>query len=525
MKKNILWIVFFLLLAMGCKKDFLNRPSQNNPTLDNYYSNAEEVNAATGYLYNNAWADYIDKAFNCVGDILSGNALSAPGDANYGNNTYVYYTVQATDGQLLNTWRSFYKVAGTATVLIKTFQEKKAKVSDSRYLDQGIAEARFMRGVAYFNIARVFGNAPIVEDPVKLSGSGNFNVPRYFQKDVLRFALEDLKAAEIGLPATPYQPGRVTSYSAIGMQAKVYLYMKDYANAATKANQVILSGKYSLYSDYEKMFTSSSANNNSESLFALQWIASGGYSFANGMQAYFAPSTLLRPDFNVGYSSVIPSIDVLKAYEFGDKRKKWSVMQHGFTKAEWKNVNFPNGFLYDTTWVSTNDDATKIKTPTRTNILKYVVGTTSSGEKFSAQGGNDLCIYFLRYADILLIYAEAKMAENASTIDASAVAAFNLVHQRAGLAPVSILTKDLILHERRVEFAFEGDYFFDLQRQGYTKAKQLFEAQERGTYNYNGTQINSLKITLNSPEQLFLPIPADEVVADPELSKPPVSYY
>ncbi len=525
MKNKIFYLIVISCLMTSCKKSFLDRPSQNNPTLDNYYTTADEVNAATGYLYNQVWADYLDKAYNCIGDILSGNALSSAGDPNYGNNTYVYYTVQSTDAQLLNTWRSFYKVAGNATVLIKTFEQKKSSVSDSKYLDQGIAEARFIRGVAYFFIARVFGDAPIIDDPVQLAGSGNYNVPKYVQKDVLRFALEDFQAAEAALPPSPYQPGRVTKFSAIGMQAKLYLYLNDYANAAAKSNEVIASGVYSLYNDYQKMFTSSSANNNSESLFALQWIAAGGYSYANAMQAYFAPSTLLKPDFNTGYSSVIPSVDILNSYEFGDKRRGWSIMQHGFKNANWKNANFPNGFVYDTTWTSSNDDATKIKTATRSNILKNVVGPPSSGEVLNSQGGNSLCTYFLRYADILLIYAEATLGAAASTSDASALAAFNQVRQRAGLTPVTVLTKDQILNERRVELAFEGEYFFDIQRQGFAKAKQILEAQERGTYNYDGSQIDSYKITINNPSQLFLPIPSDEIVADPELGKPAVNYY
>jgi len=65
----------------------------------------------------------------------------------------------------------------------------------------------------------VFGDAPIVEDPVALAGSGDYNVPRYLQKDVLRFALEDFRYAEQHLPADPSQVGRVTKYSAAGMMA------------------------------------------------------------------------------------------------------------------------------------------------------------------------------------------------------------------------------------------------------------------------------------------------------------------
>jgi hypothetical protein len=90
----------------------------------------------------------------------------------------------------------------------------------------------------------------------------------------------------------------------------------------------------------------------------------------------------------------------------------------------------------------------------------------------------------LRYSDVLLIYAEAVLGTEGSTSDAAALSAFNNVRQRAGLLPKESITLDDIMHERRVEFAFEGDYWFDIQRQGFAKAKQIIEAQNRGTADY-----------------------------------------
>ncbi len=529
MKHYIKSLFLITLVALcSCKKSFVDRPGENGPTLITYYNSATEVNAATGYLYNSAWYDYQDKAYHAIGEVLGGNMLTSSGDVNYGSNSYVNFTILSTDPLVLSSWQSFYKVAGTATVLIKTFEQKKASVSNPAYLDLGIAESRFMRGAAYFNIARTFGDAPIVADPVALSSSGNYNVPRYIQKDVLRFALEDFKAAEAGLPNDPYVPGRVSKYSAKGMIAKLYLYRGDYDSAATKAKEVIdyaqSSGKIGLYSDYQKMFTSSSANNNLESLFALQWIASGGYGYGNPIQAYAGPSTLLKPTTGVGYSSVIPSLDLRAAYTFGDRRRGWSLMEHGFTKPEWKNVNFPNGFRYDTTYMNSNDDALKIKTGSRSNALKYVVGPGDATEPINGSS-TSICTYILRYADVLLIYAEGKLGNSASTADASALAAFNQVHTRAGLVAATSLTKDIILKERRVELAFEGDYWYDVQRQGFTKAQAIINAQERGTLSFDGKTVNHVGASLNSAAQLFLPVPQSETIADPELNKPAVSYY
>lgn len=537
MKNNKIFYLFIaVVLLASCKKDFIDRPSENGPTLDVYYNTATEVNAATGYLYNAVWANYIDKAFHAVGEVLGGNMLTSSGDVNYGSNSYVNFTILSTDPLVSSSWRAFYKVAGNATVLITTFEQKKGSVSDPAYLDLGIAESRFIRGAAYFNIARTFGDAPIVADPVSLAGSGDYNVPRYLQKDVLRFALEDFKAAEASLPEESYAAGRVTKYSAKGMMAKLYLYRatmlgttEDYDSAKTMAKEVIdyatSSGKVGLYNDYEGMFTSAAANNNIESLFALQWTAAATYGGGNPLMIYQAPSTLLKPTTGNGYSSVIPSLDLLAAYEPDDKRRGWSIMEQGFEKKDWTNVNFPNGFVYDTTYLTSADDPYKIKLGTRCNALKYIVGPGTNGEVVASTGHTSICTYILRYADVLLIYAEATAGASGATADAEAVSAFNQVHTRAGLDPVTSLTKDLILHERRVEFAFEGDYWFDVQRQGFTKASAIINAQERGTLNYDGSSIQHVGASFTSPSQLFLPIPQTETVSDPKLLEAAVPYY
>ncbi|BAV09487.1 outer membrane protein, nutrient binding [Filimonas lacunae] len=514
-----------VIAGASCKKSFLDTTTTTSVTVDNYYNNASEVNGATGVLYNAVWGRWFDKAFISVGDIMAGTALTR-GDDNY--KTFYNFNILSTDGPVGATWRSCYKAAGSAAVLINVFEQKIAKVGSQPYLVQGIAEARFIRGFAYFYIARAFGDAPIVSDPVALTEPGKYLVPRYFQKDVLRFALEDLKYAEANLPEVA-DKGRVTSISAKGMMAKVYLYSKDYTNAKAKAKEVIdystaHSDKVGLYDDYGKMFTSASANNNKESLFSLQWLASMGYNGGNLYQEYVAPQALLKPGpTNAdGYSAVRPSLDLLNpatGYATNDKRRGWSVMQQGFHRDDWKNEKFPNGFTYDTT--GKVDDLTHVFNDTRSNILKYVIGPAGGSEPvtglFTSMG-----TYILRYADVLLIYAEASL--QSGSIDVMALNAFNAVHTRAGMAAVSTFTNDDILHERKVEFAFEGDYYFDIQRQGFDKAKQIIAAQERGNLNYDGS-VNSLKVVLSSASQLFLPVPQAETIENPALLGEVVSYY
>lgn len=538
MKRNIIFLIGALVcFSVACKKDFLNHPSTTGPTTDNYYNNAEQVNGATGILYNNVWGDWFDKAFSSVGDLLGGTITGTQGNDQY--NSFYNFNIQSTDGLVSSTWNSCYKAAGQASVLIQTFKDKKALLGggdNTVFLDKGIAEARFIRGFAYFYIGRTFGDAPIVDNPLDLTKPGAYLVPKYHQKDVLRFALEDLQAAADALPVVAAQDGRVTKYAALGLMAKVYLYMKDYPNAAAKAKLVIDyskgagNGILGLNDDYNAMFTSSTVANkkNKENLFSLRWLSEMGWNGGNRFSIYAAPQPLVhpKPTGASGYSAIVPSFDMLDpatGYETADKRRGWSVMQQGFHKDLWKNDNFPNGFTYDTTGKATDDHF--IFTGTRSNIQKYIVGPSrGTDEPVTPDGHTSMPTYILRYADVLLIYAEAVLGGAGSTADAGALEAFNKVHNRAGLTSLTSINIDDILHERKVEFAFEGDYWFDIQRQGFAKAQQIIASQERGTLDGNG-KLTSFKATLNSAAQLFLPIPQAETAQDPKLLEPAVDYY
>lgn len=523
MKHKLIVLFTTATFLVSCSKEFLDRPDRNAPTLETFYTSAEQVDAATGLLYGAAWQPFMDRAWLSIGDILGGTGItSGPGD--YA--PYMNFTVSENDAQVMKAWKSFYKVAGVSTILINAFEEKKGSLGDKDFLNKGIAEARFMRAVAYFYLTRVFKDIPIITDPMALAAGDSYQVPRHKQADVFKFIIEDLKAAEAGLPKNTAIPRlRANAYAAKGLMAKVYLYMKDYDNARAKAAEVISSKQYSLYPDYYKMFSTAEANGNIESLFAFQWIENGDWSSANHVQTNVGPGALLDPIGAGGYSSVVPSINLLTSFEPGDLRRK-SIMEHGFHRDDWKNKNFPNGFTYDTL---TTDVAMRSYTATRTNTAKYIVGTGDAVTKVIGSN-NNMCTYVLRYADVLLIYAEAVLGNQSSTSEPTALEAFNSVRKRAGFTQdKTSLTKDMILHERMIEFNFEGEFWYDVQRQGFQKAKEILEKQERGEYVTSGgvTTINhaDVKGYFTSESQLFLPIPAAEILLNPLLAQPAVNYY
>lgn len=521
MKNKIIAALLVPMTMLGsCSKSFIDRPSLDGTTLSNYYNTAEEVRGLTSTLYGLPWSGFENRAMDAIGDVMAGNEYSGGND----DPPFSNFTFASTSVRIADTWKVFYKIGGWTSEYIKALEEKKANGGNASFIDPAIAECHFFRGTVYFYIARIWGHAPIVTDPGGAALSGNFNIPRYFKDDVLRFALEELQLAETGLPESDPVKGRLTKYSAKGMMAKLYLYKKDYANAKAKAEEVIASGKYDLFPDYGAMFNTSANNNNIESLFSIQHQLTGNpWGSASQKQPDRGPSNMQTSEASM-WELYIPSMDMKNAYEFGDLRRKGSMMEHGWSHPTWKpqgsdptyNAFMANGYKYDTLQPVGQGGQ---KNTTHSNIAKYVVGPGKAFGGETVIGMNTgINTMMLRYADVLLIYAEAVLGDAASTSDASALQAFNKVRARAGLMAKESITMDDILKERRVEFAFEGDYWFDIQRQGFAKAKQIIEAQNRGTYEV------PMYVTF-SEQYMYLPIPAGEILQDPELAKDPVPYY
>jgi starch-binding outer membrane protein, SusD/RagB family len=511
------------LIGSSCKKSYIDRSSLDGTTLSNYYNTAEEVRTLTSTLYGLPWSGFENRAMDVVGDVMSGNEWTGPGNAD--DYPFLNFSLASTAVRLADAWKVFYKIGGWTSEYIKALELKKASGGNATFIDPAIAECHFFRGTVYFYIARIWGDAPIVTDPGATALGGNFNIPRYIKSDVFKFALNELKLAETGLPETDPVPGRVTKYAAKGMMAKLYLYIKDYANAKVKAQEVISSNKYNLVTDYAGMFNSSANNNNIESLFAIQHqLTQNPWGSGNQKNPDRGPGNLQTSEANM-WELYIPTMDIRNAYESGDIRRPGSIMEHGWNKTQWKpqgsvaayNTFMSGGYKYDT--IQPVGDGGQ-KNSTRSNIAKYVVGPGAAfgGEKVLGMN-TAINTMILRYADVLLIFAEATLGTSPSTTDAAALTAFNKVRTRAGLAPKASITADDILRERRVEFAFEGDYWFDLQRQGFAKAKAIIQAQNRGTADF------PLYVTTFTENMLYLPIPAGEVLQDPALGQPPVPYY
>ena len=534
------------ITASSCKKDFFNRPPQAAITLDNYYKTTDQVVASTNDLYSADWFGWCGKAGWSITELSSGNGRT------YSSDVVNFENFSVTDGnfELGGAWNSLYIVVAQANALINNLPAKVPATVDKAVVNNALGEAHLFRALAYFHLVRTWGNVPIIENP--LDYVTNYQINTNPVTDVYKFIVNDLKFAEANctkMIRSGKSSGRVSSGSASALLAKVYLYMQDYTNARAEAEKVIASGEFKRYGvdvagkTFNDLFLTAN-NNNEESIIQLQWSATGGYGKGNPQQASFAYNSLITGTGD-GYGVLAPTFDLQDIYDPGDARRKATIMLPG---DHYPEINSDKGGY------TLPDNANS--QGTHAQVKKYVVGTPADNGGVSAAQSAPNNTYMMRYSEVYLIEAEAVMNGATTSSDPVALAAINKIRNRAGLGNLSIikrgymldnpaakavgapgntpaqLYRDDILDERRREFAFENDYWFDLGRlDGYnslthTIAIAIIKNQDRGTSDNStppkryGNEYNNTVTDAN----FRLPYPATEVASNPKLKDAPVPY-
>ena len=506
-KLSILAVVLFV--SASCSDEFLDRPSEDGISLDSYYSSDAQVAAATNGMYSRTWFQFGNKFFYAIGEVGSGNMCTFSSDVNAMRN----FSLTGTDGELQNGWQALWANVAQANAIINFLPERVGPAVSQETLDHTVGEAYFIRATAYFYLVRLWGPVPIIENNLDYANSPQINTNNV--EDVYKLIISDYKNAidrvETKFRTSNYASnGHVSKGSARAMLAKVYLYQKDYANAKLLSGEVIASNEFKLLGGAElpgKTFGDlflTTNNNNEESVFALQWKTDGNYGSANNANTQFGTSATS----NASYGGVFaPSQDILSAYSSGDKRKRETFMTPGDTyaikSAQGTTFTLPEG-------ENAQGSGAAVK--------KYCIGkVTESTGPSDAWGMMNNNTYIMRYAEVLLIYAEATLGNNASTSDASALSAFNAVRNRAGLSSMTAITFDDIFTERRLELCFEGDYWYDLGRINRAKAIAIMSAQNRGSK-------ENAEYYTPTESDFLIPYPDVDVAKNPKLMEPPVPY-
>jgi hypothetical protein len=510
----------------GCKKDFLERPPLTVINAGNFYRTEAEVLAGTAPLYNIVWFDYNDKSSFGIGDARGGNMISNDW------NPFYQFTVSNTNAALLSAYQSFYKIIAQSNVTMANIDRYATNVNEG-VKNYARGEARFMRGVAYSYLVRLFGELPIIYDNVN-QGSDT-SLRKNTVESIWEFIIRDLRFASQNLTSAPMGEGRLTKWAAEGMLAKMYLIRSGVGQNGTRnqadldsakhyAASVIKNSPFQLEPNYYDLFRSENNNwqkTNKETLFALYWLPqSQPWGVNNSFQAYmaYAPEVTTTGD---GWGRAHgASADLVRYYmaNLNDSiRRKASFMFNGDAYPELGE----NGIKYDIT--------------DRANVKKYIIGTPARNGGGTFMAAN-IKTYMLRLSDVYLTYAEAILGNNASTTDPEALEYFNRVRERAGVAPVDELTFDNIWNERRIEFAMEGQAWYELVRLYYfnpAKALDIIAKQDKGDYTITykaGTHPREYTVTYNpmyypaSAATFFLPIPANELLRAPNLNQPAVPF-
>ncbi|GHT17064.1 membrane protein [Bacteroidia bacterium] len=536
--------------------DFLDIKSSDVVTGDAI--SADNLEALVSPLYNMFWYDFNTTFMIAIGDGIPYNVEH--------NTEYIgdfsHFTFTSSSPTLGTAWASLYNVVQNANKVIITINSISA---DETVKTQAIAEARFMRGLAYYYLESIWGDVIISDNPTPLVN--NPIVETNPKKDVFEFALRDMEFAAKYLPETSPAVGRVNRYTAFGMLSRFYLDYSGYKasnygenpNVGTRdaeylelakkaAEKTIGSGLFKLLDNYADLFKIE-FNNNQESLFAMQWVpgvdGSGSvpryYGLTNGQVSYIAPLAVTSGGEAWG-SNVIVTYDMIKEYEPADTlRRKATWMAWGDFYPE---INTAEGGLL---LANTADGGYKSDHygdgNTYLNVKKGVTGNMKDNADAINKRNSGLDNMVLRYAEVLLNYADAVLGNNASTSDVTALEYFNAVRKRAGLVePKQSIDYETLRHERRIEFCMEGRYWYFVLARSYYRQQEVINAltgQDRALptpFLYDAPnnlrldpardpQAQSIgKITA---EKLTLPIPESDILRNPKLDKvkfPPVPY-
>ncbi|QKJ64473.1 RagB/SusD family nutrient uptake outer membrane protein [Flavobacterium sp. M31R6] len=518
---SLLLVAVTFLVFGSCQEDFTERPSEDGISLDSYYSTNDQVSSATNGMYSRTWFQMYNKFWWAI-EVGSGNMYSGSPDVS-GLRTFA---LNGSDPELVNGWSALWANVQQSNMIINFLASRVGPDVDKNVLDNAIGEAYFMRATAYFDLVRLWGPVPIIENPLDFTSNPYVNTNTV--DDIYKLITSDyLKAADLLVAKTRganyASNGHVSKGSAKAMLAKVYLYKKDYANARAMAEEVINSGEFKLLGgdelpskSFADLFTYAN-NNNEESIFAIQWKGDGSYGSANNCNTQFGFKDGDLSTSNASYAGVFgPGQEIFTLYDATDKRKHETIMVAGDT---YPNMKTTEGIGFT---VPTGKDLAQ---GSGGAIKKYCIGVVNGAATGSADAWAmmDNNTYIMRYAELLLIHAEAVLAGGGSTTDAAALKSINAVRRRAGLSNLTSVTFDDIFLERRKELCFEGDYWFDLGRIDKTKAIAIMSAQNRGD-RYGARYYTPVYSEDHATNDFYMDYPDNEVAKNPKLLEPPVPY-
>ncbi|WP_428228803.1 RagB/SusD family nutrient uptake outer membrane protein [Flavobacterium sp.] len=461
MKKYLFTILLTITListvTTSCSDDFVDPKVPYSIDSENYFNSKADYDQALIAAYDLLQSSYVNVL---LGEIASDNTLAggeSPTDV-IGFQQIDDMIHTPVNSNLRDIWNWMFAGVQRANYILE-FKDK----TDFEGKTQLIAETRFLRAYYQFELVKWFGGIPMKGD-ARFKIGDEKTIPRSSVEQVYASIEADLIFASANLSSTASQKGRVTKGAAQALLGKAYLYQNKFAQAATSLDAVISSGKYTLETDYDKMFELA-GENGPESVFEVQYTDVEGAGFGclqcsegNVAVGFSGIRNYSGPLFSSGFSFNIPTKESFDSFEVGDKRKNVAILDIVAWAAANTGVTYGKG----------NEDTGYFN-------RKYLPRKRSAEAQGDLNLTNPNNYRAIRYADVLLMAAEAY--SRGGIDDTKARNYLNQVRRRAfgdlnhDISASGPALTDFILAERRVELFGEGHRFFDLVRTGKAAGK------------------------------------------------------
>jgi len=502
--KNIgkLLVAAAILFATGCKK-FLEEEDPSNLTPESYYTLPEHAEAAIAAAFSNTrfvggGAGIFANNFQML-EAVSGTAKTETGQ-NTDLNNLLGLAYNGDNVFVRNWWNGLYGViAQTNLVLQKVPGINPMNEAQKKKI---LGEAQFLRAWAYFYLVRLYGDVPLILNPVDASSPDLFP-SRTGKETIYKQIVDDLVAAEgAGLPATE-TTGRISLGAVKSLLAEVYLTMagqplnkgaSHYQLAATKANEVITSGNFSLFTTYADLHNVAQENK-TEHIFQIQYLV--GVS-NNAMQDVLLPNFKDVSAYGTEIGSTVPTNQFYQSFEAGDKR-----------------AGDRQGFFYTSYYSGGNGTLKNLSAP---YIYKHFDTVAHGSAGKAGTGQSSLNWPQIRYAQVLLTYAEAQN-EVGGGPNATAYNALKSIRDRAGLVTPAMGTftkasfQEAVWRERWHELCYENITWFDMIR-----TRKAYKEATNSFVNFVGHVFADNANATLAEKHLLFPLPTAEMQNNPNLT-------
>ncbi|MGX5819594.1 RagB/SusD family nutrient uptake outer membrane protein [Chitinophaga lutea] len=470
--KHSLYIFAGLFFLSACAK--LDEKPESLLTADQYYRTPEDAVAAVNAVYNaalnNGGLTMYNRLFHLGFEIQTDDAIAGQRVTNIDVRAIASLTHSTSNDRVDELWKEHYNAIDRANTAIDRIP---GITMDAALRTRLVNEAKFLRGLLYFNLVRLWGEVPLILHATASLDPSAIQVKRAPVAEVYAQVVKDLMDAEQLPPSYGgSDAGRATGGAAKAVLSKVYLTRKEWPAAAAKALEVI-NGPYGydLFANFADVFNVATKNGK-EHIFSVQ--CKGGNGLGNRLASSATP---------VGIPGVAaagtdePHADVYALFLEKDKRRAVTFFTSLVSPSNGKVYTFPPRFYK-------YFDPSVITNPTESNQNIHVI----------------------RFAEVLLIYAEA--LNEAGGPSEAAYTAINRVRARAGLEPLAGLSQDTfreaVYKERRLELIFEFQRWFDLVR-----TKRLVSA------------LHAAGKTNAAEKHYLLPVPQRERDINPQLTQNP----